>query len=137
MGFKKDAYATIWEVKTFRESMTKVNLSVSVKNRETDAYVTSFSHTCTFFGAAAVAALNLQRLDRIKLGDVDVTNKYDREKNTTYWNCNVYSFEMADEKHGGKKTESPKPSVKTSRDDPEPETPDPDDNFSSDDELPF
>lgn len=95
MGFRKDAYATVWEVTPVSETMTKVRLSTSKKNKQTDQYETDFSGFVAFVGAAAAKnAAHLAEKDRIKLGDVDVTTKYDKEKKITYTNFTAFSFEQ-------------------------------------------
>lgn len=95
MGFRKDAYATVWEVTPVSETMTKVRLSTSKKNRQTDQYETDFSGFVAFVGAAAAKnAAHLAEKDRIKLGDVDVTTKYDKEKKITYTNFTAFNFEQ-------------------------------------------
>ncbi len=95
MGFRSGRYATVWEVKPFSNTMTKVRISTSVKNKQTDQYETDFSGFVAFVGSdAAGKALNLHEKDRIKLGDIDVTTKYDKEKNVTYTNYSCFSFEL-------------------------------------------
>lgn len=94
MGFRKDAYATVWEVTPVSETMTKVRLSISKKNKQTDQYETDFSGFVAFVGAAnAKNAAHLSEKERIKLGDVDVTTKYDKDKKITYTNFTTFSFE--------------------------------------------
>lgn len=72
--------------------------------------------------ACANKALNLKPKDRIKLGDVDVSNRYDKEKNITYTNFSVFDFEMADGS-GGTSSRAPERAV--------------DDGEVDDDGLPF
>lgn len=99
MGFRTGAYATVWEVKPVMQTITKVRISISKKNRDTGAYEQDFSGYVDFAGStAANKALTLKERDRIKLGDVDVRNsKYDEVKKTRYTNFYVYSFELLDE----------------------------------------
>ena len=97
MGFRKDAYCTVWEVTPKSDSLTQGRISISRKRRDTGEYETDFQGFVSFVGtAAANKALSLKEKDRIKLGDVDVTNKYDKEKNMTYTNYKIFGFEMAD-----------------------------------------
>lgn len=97
MGFRSNTYATVWEVKPVSETMTKVRLSTSRKNKQTNEYETDFSGYVAFVGAsAAKGAAHLTERDRIKLGDVEVTTKYDKEKNIAYTNYTAFSFEAAD-----------------------------------------
>lgn len=96
MGFRKDAFATVWSSEVVSDTMTKVRLSTSRKNKQTGEYENDFSGFVSFVGtAAAKKAAALKEKDRIKLGDVDVTNRYDKEKNVTYTNFKVFSFEMS------------------------------------------
>lgn len=126
MGFRKDAFATVWNVEQVSDTLTKVRASISHKNRQTGEYETDFSGFLSFVGtASAKKAASLKERDRIKLGDVDVTNKYDKERNTTYVNYKVFSFEMADfsQTHTQADTTDPQPQV--------------DDGEMDDDRLPF
>ena len=76
--------------------------------------------------AAAKKAAGLKEKERIRLGDVDVTNKYDKEKNVTYTNYKIFSFETQNEIDGGSRnTESPEPKKPV------------DDGDVDDDRLPF
>lgn len=42
MGFRKDAYATIWEVKRITDTFVKARVSISRKNRDTGKYEPEF-----------------------------------------------------------------------------------------------
>lgn len=98
MSFKTNGYLTIWEVTPVSDTLVKARVSSSRKNRQTNEYETDFSGFITFNGtSAANKARGLRERDRIKLGDVDVTTKYDKERNVTYTNFRVWSFEMANE----------------------------------------
>lgn len=106
MGFRSGSYATVWEVNPVSETMTKVRLSTSKKNKQTDSYETDFSGFVAFVGAAAAKnAAHLKEKDRLKLGDVEVTTKYDKEKKISYTNFTVFNFEVAD--GGSSSTSSP------------------------------
>lgn len=114
MGFRKDAFATVWEVKPVSDTFTKVRISISRKDKQTDDYVQDFGGYVSFVGTAcAKKALRLKEKDRIKLGDVDVNNRYDKQSKTTYTNFNVFSFELNDgtEKNGTVQPDTPSPSV--------------------------
>lgn len=93
MGFRNGAYATIWEVKQGKGNYTDVRLSISKKNKQTEQYETDFSGFVRFIGTAHQKASSLKEKDRIKLGDCEVTNSYDKEKKVTYTNFAVFSFE--------------------------------------------
>ena len=81
-----------------------MRLSISRKNKETEQYEDEFSGFCMFIGEARAKAERLKERDRIKLGDVDVTRRYDKEKNREYYTFKVFSFEMADAP-GGQRSE--------------------------------
>lgn len=95
MGFRTGAYAVVWEVKAGKGNYTDVRLSVSKKNKQTDQYETDFSGFVRFIGTAHQNASGLKEKDRIKIGDCEVTNTYDKEKKVTYTNFAVFSFENA------------------------------------------
>jgi len=42
MGFRQGAYATVWEVESITDTMTKARISVSRKNKDTDQYEQDF-----------------------------------------------------------------------------------------------
>ena len=97
MGFRKDAWATCWSVESKSDTLTTVRLSISRKNKETSEYEEDFSGFVSFYGTAnAGKAASLKEKDRIKLGDVDVSAKYDKEKNKTFYTFKCFSFEKAD-----------------------------------------
>lgn len=94
MGLKKDCYATIWEKKAFPSGKCmNVRITVSKKNKETDQYEDEFSGWCRFVGKANEKVQNLPDRSRIKVGDIDVTNRYDKETKTMYYNVTVWDFE--------------------------------------------
>lgn len=93
MGFKKGAYATIWEVQSMSDTFTKVRLSTSRKDKTSGEYVTDFSGFVAFVGTAcAQKAIRLKPKDRIQIDDCEVTNKYDKEKKREYTNFTVFNF---------------------------------------------
>lgn len=95
MGFRTGAYAKVWKVEPFSDTSTKLRISVSRKNKQTGEYEQDFSGFANAVGtAAAKKAACLKEGDRIKLGDVDVTTKYDKGKDTTYINYKIFSFEV-------------------------------------------
>lgn len=106
MGFRTGAYATIWEVKQGKGNYSDVRLSISKKNKQTNEYETDFSGFVRFVGTAHQSAGKLKEKDRIKLGDCEVTNSYDKEKKVTYTNFAVFSFEDA---NGGSNNTQSKP----------------------------
>lgn len=99
MGFRTGAFTKIWAIEPVRDTITKARVSISKKNNNTGKYESEFDGFIAFLGTAAASkAAKLKEGDRIKLGDIDVVRKYDKEKQKEYINFNVYSFEMADAK---------------------------------------
>ena len=125
MGFRTGAYAKIWEVTPMSDTSTKVRMSVSRKNKQSGEYEQDFSGFVLCIGAAAAKkASQLQEGSRIKIGDCDVTTKYDEQKKITYTNFKMFSFEDADvENSSPAERAAPEPTV--------------DDGEIDDDRLPF
>ena len=111
MGFRTGAYAKVWEVTPMSDTSTKVRMSISRKNKQSGEYEQDFSGFVLASGtAAAKKAAGLKEGNRIKLGDVDVTTKYDKEKKVTYTNFKMFSFELDEEEPRDNSTE-PQPTV--------------------------
>lgn len=93
MGFRTGAYAKVWEVTSISDTNTKLRISISRKNKQTGEYEQDFSGFVMCIGtAAAKKAALLREGARIKLGDCDVTTKYDGQKKITYTNYKLFSF---------------------------------------------
>lgn len=109
MGFRQDArFVKVWEVEN-KGNYHIVSLSTSKKNKETNEYETDFSNKFVrFIGTAHTLAADLKKGDTIKLGSCEVTNKYDKEKNTTYTNYLVYSFEKEGDNSNSNNQSKPK-----------------------------
>lgn len=105
MGFRNGAYATVWEVKPGNGNYSDVRISISKKSRQTGEYETDFSGFVRFIGSAHENAAYLDERARIKIGECDVTNRYDKEKRQTYTNYAVFSFESADGNSNGPNTQ--------------------------------
>ena len=109
MGFRQDArFVKVWEVEN-KGNYHIVSLSTSKKNKDTNEYETDFSSKFVrFIGTAHTLAADLKKGDTIKLGSCEVTNKYDKEKNTTYTNYLVYSFEKEGDNNSNNNQSAPK-----------------------------
>lgn len=97
MGFRNGAFCKCWSVEPGKGNFTKVRMSVSRKNRDTGVYEQDFSGFVMMIGQAHAKAQKLKEGDRIKLGDVDVTTTYDKERSREYVNYKCFDFEMADD----------------------------------------
>lgn len=94
MGFRTGAYAKVWEVSPMSDTSTKVRMSISHKNKQSGEYEQDFSGFVLCVGTAtAKKAAQLREGSRIKIGDCDVTTKYDEQRKTTYTNFKMFSFE--------------------------------------------
>lgn len=116
-------YAKMWSIK-FNQKYADVRISISRKNKQTNEYETEFARYVRFIGHAFQRLCNIyptlnfvqttnQNGDviceapknnegksnppTIRLRNVDVTNKYDKEKKTEYVNCLVYEFDLVEE----------------------------------------
>ncbi len=105
MGFRTGAYAKVWEVDPVRDTATKIRISTSRKDKQTGEYEQDFSGYVLCCGtAAAASAAKLRKGDSIKIGDCDVTTRYDKERKITYTNYRLFSFEDAG---GGQRQSAP------------------------------
>lgn len=96
MGFRTGARVKVWEVTPISDTMTKLNISHSNKNKQTEEYEKDFSGFPVCVGTAAAGkAAKLQKGDMIILGDVDVITTPRRDGNGIYTNYKIFSFELA------------------------------------------
>lgn len=126
MGFRTGAYGTVWTVED-KGNYSNVKLTTSRKDKDGN-YQTDFSGFVRFIGEAHKVADQLKEKDRIKIGDVDVTQTYNKETQKTYTNFALFTFEMAD---GVKKTDPPAKKESPKKAPTKPVDPD------SDEDLPF
>lgn len=97
MGFRKGSYAKVWDVQPVSDTNTKIRITISRRDKQTEEYIDEFSGFVACVGTvAAKKAANLKKGDRIKLGDVDVTTKYVKDTKTTYTNFKCFGFEDID-----------------------------------------
>lgn len=114
MGFRTGSFAKVWEVNPISDTNTKIRISISRKNKNSGEYEQDFSGFVNCVGtAAAKKAACLTEGARIKLGDTDVTTRYDREKKIEYVNYKVFSFDLDDgsSSSGNSDHAEPQPSV--------------------------
>lgn len=98
MAFQNGSFAKIWDF-TDKGKYGVVNLSTSKKNKDTSTYETDFQHKfVNVVGQAYEFVKNLNIAKNgvsVKLSNCAVTNRYDANKKTTYWNCTVFGLEDA------------------------------------------
>lgn len=95
MGFSNGSYAKVWKV-TDEGNYHNVQLSISRKNKQSGKYEQDFSGFARFVGKAHNQAKDLREGDSIRLGNVDTTNRYDKEKKMTFTNHVVFEYSMPD-----------------------------------------
>lgn len=95
MGLHNGAFAKVWKVEQGKGRFTNVRLSISKKQQD-GTYAQDFSGFCMFIGNAHAKAAMLKGDERIKLGEIDVSNNYDKAKGKEYINYKVFDFEFAD-----------------------------------------
>ena len=94
MGFRKGAYAKIWEVSPVSDVCTKVRMSISKKAQD-GTYTTDFSGFVFIVGTAAASkAAKLKEGDKIRVGETDVSTKYDKKAGKNYTNFKMFDFEL-------------------------------------------
>ena len=100
IGFRNGAYATCWQHENKSDKWTKIRISVSRKNQDTNQYEEEFAGWVDCIGTAcAQKAAKLRERDRIKLLKTDVrTSKRTDDGGSTKWFTNfiLTDFEMAD-----------------------------------------
>ena len=108
MGFRTGAYAKVWSIEPKRDTVTSCRISIAKKNRDTGVYEQEFGGFVSFLGTSAAGkAAKLKEGDSIKLGDIDVTNRYDKENEVTYTNFSCFSFELDNGVQGSSQKEQP------------------------------
>lgn len=95
MGFRNDAYATVWDSKEGKGNYNDIQLSISKKNKQTGKYETEFSGWVRFVGDAKELGL-LPKMTRIQIKSCDLTNFYSKEKDAVYWNPVVFQADIVE-----------------------------------------
>ena len=93
MGFRTNAYAKVWKIEKGNGNFYNAEMSVSHKNKETGNYETDWANKFVrLVGKAATQAESISSGDTVRIGDCDVTNKWDKEKKIMYTNYVIFSF---------------------------------------------
>lgn len=91
--FANGSYAKVWEIRPSENGKTKtVRMSTSTKNQQTQEYEQDFGGFVRLVGKANKVDLKVG--DKVKLISVGVTNKYVKERNTTYTNFTCFELEV-------------------------------------------
>lgn len=119
MGFRAGAWTKIWSIEKGNGNYYVADMSTSkkMKDREGNEIVENGkpkyekdwgNKFVRLVGTAAKQAESLQPGASVKIESCDVTNKYDKEKNTTYTNYVIFAF--AENENGGSGTPQNTPS---------------------------
>jgi hypothetical protein len=103
MGFRSGAYARVWKVEKGNGNFYVADMSTSKKVKDRngnvvqengkDKYETDWSNKFVrLVGTAAKQAESLSNGTSVKIDSCEVTNKYDKKKNTTYTNYVIFAF---------------------------------------------
>lgn len=108
MGFKNGCYVTCWadkqtqKVVTLYEKYAEVQVSTSKKNANArNGHETDFSGRVRFIGRAfeKIRTMAIADKDKLKLLEVETTNKYDAQKQRSFTNYICWEFEPAESKN--------------------------------------
>ena len=94
--FSNGSYATIWEIKDIKDKFSNIRISTSTKNKDTGKYEDDFGGFVRMVGQAHQQLQYMSERDRFKIVRCGVSNKYDKDKKQTYWNCVVFEIEAVD-----------------------------------------
>lgn len=95
MGFRSDAYATLWEVRpTKSDKVLSGRITVSRKLKD-GTYEDEFNQWVKLIGNARMLGAEIKSRTRIKIIDCDVKAPYDYEKGETkFYDWVIYDFEV-------------------------------------------
>ena len=103
MGFRQGAFARVFSAED-KGRYSICRLAISKKNKETGEYEQEFSDGRVKFVATAHKQIKELTIPyngvTVKLGSVDVTNKYDKNRNTTYTNYVVFNLDDVNSEDG-------------------------------------
>ena len=90
MGLRRGWRAKIWAVDV-KDNYTIAEMSTSTKNKDGVYEKDWYNKHVLLVGDAHDAKVNVG--DLVTIGDFEVRNRYDKEKNTTYTDYKVFSFD--------------------------------------------
>ena len=126
MGFGTGKFAKVWKVEN-KGKYSVAEMSTSKKNKETDKYETDWSNKFVrLVGTANDQAKLFKDGESVKIGNCEVTNKYDKDKKITYTNYVIFNFEGIETKGSNNKSQNSTNTGFT-----------PTTNYEEDDDLPF
>lgn len=111
MGFRNNTYAKIWKVDN-KGNYSTCSMTISKKDKESGEYKTDFQDGFVRLVGQAHEFVSGKDIPEkgglgVRIGDCDVSRRYDSEKNTTYTNFTVFSFkEDDDDSANNKKTKN-------------------------------
>ena len=115
MGFRNGAYARIWSVEKGQGNYYVADMSTSRKGQDGEYQKDWSNKFVRLIGGAAEKASSLNVPCTVRIGDCDVTNYYDKAKETMYTNYAIFSFMEDDNNTGAEKKSSTKKSTKSAK----------------------
>jgi hypothetical protein len=103
MGFGVGSFAKIWKVEDKGGKYAMCQISVSVKNKKTNQYETTFSSTVAFFNDAYHCRPQVRQ--KIKITNCDVTNKVfvKSDGTKTYpYQFSIFGYELQEDENAPK-----------------------------------
>lgn len=100
MGFGVGSFAKIWKVEDKGGKYAMCQISISVKNKRTNQYETTFSSTVAFFNDAYHCSPQVGQ--RIKITNCDVTNKVfvKSDGTKTYpYQFSIFGYELQEDEN--------------------------------------
>ena len=100
MGFGVGSFAKIWKVEDKGGKYAMCQISISVKNKRTNQYETTFSSTVAFFNDAYHCRPQVGQ--RIKITNCDVTNKVfvKSDGTKTYpYQFSIFGYELQEDEN--------------------------------------
>ena len=94
--FSVNSWAKIWEIKAINDKYSDIRISTSQKDKATEKYEQDFGAFVRMVGQAHQQVQYLSEGDRFKILKCGVTNKYDKEKKTTYTNYVIFEIKAED-----------------------------------------
>lgn len=91
---RNGAYCKIWEVRDGKGNYKEANISVSRKNKQSGNYDKVFGAWVRLVGTAKDQVGKIDLSKNVKIAECEITNNYDKDKKTMYWNPVIYAFDL-------------------------------------------
>ena len=114
MGFREGAFAKVWKVEN-KGNYAVAQMSTSKKSKQSGEYETDWSDSFVRLIGTASKQVVGKEIPKgglsVKIGQCEVTSKYDKEKKITYTNYAIFNFHEEEENSKS----NTKPNTKSSK----------------------